>query len=78
MSEDRSEDWSEEGYVAYLEHERHMYAWCLIAYGHSAPSDAYEMALSFYQYEPANAPYRGLVFHNEAWHWAMLRIFGET
>ncbi|WP_406673847.1 hypothetical protein WBK31_35620 [Nonomuraea sp. N2-4H] len=22
-------------------------------------------------------PYRGLVFHDEAWHWAMLGIYGE-
>jgi hypothetical protein len=75
---DLSDDWSEEEYVAYLGHERHLYAWCLMTYGHMTQRDANEAALSFYDYEPENAPYRGLIFHCEAWHWAMLRIFGET
>ena len=73
-----ADDWDEQEYVSYLEHERHMYAWCLIKYGNLSPSDAHKSASTFYSYEPANAPYRGLVFHNEAWHWAMLHIFGET
>jgi hypothetical protein len=27
-----------------------------------------------YPYEASDAPYRGLVFHDVAWHWAMLKI----
>lgn len=69
--------WNEADYIAYLEHERHMFAWCLVQYGNATPSEAMAFAESRYPYEPAAAPYRGLIFHDEAWHWAMLRIVGE-
>lgn len=46
-----------------------MYAWCLVAYAGLLPSDAREAVRSFYPYEP---------FHDHAWHWAMLRIVGES
>jgi hypothetical protein len=35
------------------------------------------MAEQFYAYEAPGDPMRGLVFHDEAWHWAMLRLFGD-
>ena len=31
----------------------------------------------FYVYESKEDNYRTLVFHDEAWHWAMLKIFGD-
>jgi hypothetical protein len=73
-----NDEWNEEEYASYLEHERHMYAWCLRTYGDFEANEADQKASSFYGDEPANALYRGLVFHNEAWHWAMLHIFGEA
>ena len=75
---DQSEiGWSEEEYVAYLNGERELFAWCLKKYGSFSVESAREEALSFYEYEPASAPHRGLVFHDEAWHWAMLKIHGD-
>lgn len=71
-------NWTEQEYLDYLESERHMYAWCLVAYAGLLPSDAREAAQSFYPYEPAGKHLRGLVFHDHAWHWAMLRIVGES
>jgi hypothetical protein len=59
-----------------LEHERHLFAWCLSSLGGKSPSEAQAAAEAFYAYEPATEPYRGLVFHDEAWHWAMLQIVG--
>lgn len=69
-------DWSEQDYLAYLRHERHMYAWCLHAYGNIPQEEADRLAAAFYEYEPPSKCLRGLVFHDEAWHWAMLKIFG--
>jgi hypothetical protein len=34
-------------------------------------------ALHAYPYEPSSDAYRGLAFHDEAWHWAMLTIHGD-
>jgi hypothetical protein len=64
----------EEEYLASLEHERHMFAWCLVQHGSFTPEAAAQKALDFYQYEPPEEEHRGLVFHDEAWHWAMLGI----
>ncbi|NUR29941.1 MAG: hypothetical protein HOV83_29505 [Catenulispora sp.] len=66
----------EDEYLAYLEGERSRYAWVLRTYGDASPAEAQAAAEQFYEYEPAG-PYRGLVFHNEAWHWAMLGIKGH-
>ncbi len=68
--------WSEQEYLSYLESERDLYAWTLIRYGNYSEADARTAARDFYQYQPPDAPHRGLVFHDEAWHWAMLKIFG--
>jgi hypothetical protein len=34
--------------------------------------------LERYPYESSDEPNRGLIFHDEAWHWAMLRIYGDA
>lgn len=68
----------EEGaYVASLDHERHMYAWCLARYGGFAPDVAVALAGKAYPHQPPDDAYRDLVFHDAAWHWAMLHILGE-
>jgi hypothetical protein len=81
MSESKQEmsPWcsDEHGYCAYLELERHMFAWCLVQFGAESLENAQLIAQEFYEYEPAGEPYRGLVFHDEAWHWAMRRLFGH-
>lgn len=69
--------WDETDYLAYLELERHLFAWCLIHYGSATPQLARENAEKRYPYEPSDAPYRGLIFHDISWHWAMLSIHGE-
>jgi hypothetical protein len=70
--------WNEDEYISYLSSERRLYAWCMINYGKLSEEDAQCVANAFYTYEPSSEPYRGLVFHEEAWHWAMLRIFGAS
>jgi hypothetical protein len=67
----------ERAYVARLSHEHHMYAWCLARYGGFAPDVAATLASEAYPYEPPSDAYRDLVFHDAAWHWAMLRILGD-
>lgn len=47
-------------------------------YGDMAPPQAVAAALERYPYEPPDSPHRGSIFHEEAWHWATLRIFGES
>ncbi|WP_198955682.1 hypothetical protein [Frankia sp. CcI49] len=68
---------SEEEYVHYLEAERSRYAWVMRVYGYLSQAQATEAAERRYPYEHADAPYRGLIFHDEAWHWAMLDLKGE-
>jgi hypothetical protein len=66
----------EAGYVAHLANERSLYAWCLVHHGSFSPEEAMNEATAFYAYEPADHPYRGLIFHAEAWHYAMVKLFG--
>lgn len=54
-----------------------MYAWCLRTVGHVEPRQARDLARKCYPFEAPTQEYRGLVFHDEAWHWAMLQIIGE-
>ncbi|WP_020665028.1 hypothetical protein [Amycolatopsis benzoatilytica] len=61
-------------YVEYLEGERRRFAWVMRHYGGKSAKEAEAAALDAYPYEAADNPYRGLVFHDEAWHWAMLQI----
>ena len=78
MREEQTSPWDEKEYAEYLDHERHLFAWCLVVYGGISQPVARSQAEEFYRYESATTePLRGLVFHDEAWHWAMLKIFGE-
>ncbi|WP_432139587.1 MULTISPECIES: hypothetical protein [unclassified Streptomyces] len=69
--------WTEDEYVRYLAGERRRYAWVMQRYGGMTPTRAGEAAMEMYPYEPCDAPYRGLAFHDEAWHWAMSGLFGD-
>ncbi|GAA3834338.1 hypothetical protein ACFS5L_37230 [Streptomyces phyllanthi] len=69
--------WSEAEYVAYLQSERRSYAWVMRRYGDLTLTESWAAALKFYPYEPSDALYRGLVFHDEAWHWAISAIYGD-
>jgi len=78
MRREQTSPRDEKEYVEYLDHERHLFAWCLSIYGGISQADARARAEELYRYESAaTGPLRGLVFHDEAWHWAMLKIFGE-
>ncbi|MFJ8011315.1 hypothetical protein [Streptomyces sp. NPDC096339] len=69
--------WSEARYLDNLHAERRAYAWVMEHHGGLPATEAMEAALDCYPYEPADTPYRGLVFHDEAWHWAMPAIHGD-
>jgi hypothetical protein len=69
--------WTETEYLDYLLAERRAYAWVMEHHGGLAPAEASAAALEQYPYEPEGVPFRGLVFHDEAWHWAMLTIHGD-
>lgn len=69
--------WSEDEYVQYLQDERRRFAWVMQRYGGLNATEAEEAAVQRYPFEASDAPYRGLVFHAEAWRWAMQKIYGE-
>jgi hypothetical protein len=69
--------WPEDEYVQYLRAERARYAWVMRTYGAMSSAQADEAADLRYPYEPPGTAYRGLVFHDEAWHWAMRALKGE-
>jgi hypothetical protein len=77
---DPGEGWwtDEEGYPQYLEAERHLFAWCLMRIGGFSEEAARYEALERYPYQPPEALYRGIIFHDEAWDWAMIRLFGHS
>lgn len=77
MRQEQTSPWDEKEYARYLNHERHMFAWCLVVHGGVSEPLSRSQATEFYPFESATEPQRGLVFHDEAWHWAMLRVFGE-
>ncbi|MCG7961694.1 MAG: hypothetical protein N0E54_03190 [Candidatus Thiodiazotropha taylori] len=70
-------EFSEEEYLCYLEQQRHMFAWCLENIGKLSKYDAQVEATNFYKYRNSQDKYRSLVFHDDAWHWAMLKLKGE-
>lgn len=70
-------EWPEEEYEQCLRDERVAYAWVMREYGAMTAEEAVEAASQRYPYESAGTPYRGLIFHDEAWHWAMLALKGE-
>ena len=63
--------------MRYLRAERTRYAWVMRTYGTMSSADADKAADLRYPYEPPRAAVRGLVFHDEAWHWAMRVLNGE-
>jgi hypothetical protein len=69
--------WSEDDYVQYLQGERSRFAWVMQHYGHLDAVQAEMAALQRYPFEARNAPHRGLIFHDEPWHWAMREIHGD-
>ena len=70
--------WSDdEKYIAALDEERRLFAWCLITYGGISAEQANKIAEERYEYEPPEDRYRGMIFHDTAWHWAMIYLFGE-
>lgn len=69
---------NEEEYLAYLRSERRRYAWVMRRHGGLTLPESWAAALDAYTYEPRDEPYRGLVFHDEAWHWAMLTLHGSS
>ncbi len=58
--------------------EKHMYKWCLIKYGSLNHELADKQANDFYNFESEDNEYKYIVFHEEAWHWAMIKIHGEN
>ncbi|KOT42620.1 hypothetical protein ADK41_07335 [Streptomyces caelestis] len=69
--------WSEAEYLDHLHAERRAFAWVMRHHGGPTPAGATEAALECHPYEPADHACRGLVFQDEAWHWAMLTIHGD-
>jgi hypothetical protein len=69
-------DFTESEYSDLLEEERYMFAWTLRVYGGYSAESAMRFAHDFYPYEEPG-DLRGIVFHDEAWHWAMMKIFGD-
>lgn len=70
--------WSEEEYVECLVGERRRFAWVMRRHGGLSAAQADAAALERYPYEDGDKPYRGLIFHDESWHWAMMKIHGES
>ncbi|MFI7209934.1 hypothetical protein [Micromonospora maritima] len=70
-------EWTEEEYVRHLHEERRSFAWVMRRYGDLDADQAEAAAVRRYPFEERDAPYRGLVFHDDAWHWAMREIHGE-
>lgn len=70
--------WSEEAYVEYLAGERRRFAWVMQRHGGRSAAQAAAAALERYPYEASDEPYRGLIFHDEPWHWGMLAIHGDA
>ncbi|GAA0236848.1 hypothetical protein [Cryptosporangium japonicum] len=70
-------DWSEDEYVQCLRDERRRYGWVMQHYGDLDACQAGIAAEKRYPFEASDAPYRGLVFHDEAWQWAMRAIHGN-
>src|SRR5262245_42480913 len=64
-------------YRKHLAHERFMYAWCLKTMGQMEAPQARDLARKRYPFEECSNELRELVFHDEAWHWAMLQLFGD-
>ena len=78
MSTSSESRWTEDEYTAYLEAERHLYAWALQRYGDFSESEASSEAEARYPYEPASVgEFRGSIFHWTSWFLAMEKVHGE-
>jgi hypothetical protein len=73
-----ADEWTEDEYVAYLHGERRCFAWVMQRYGDRTPAQAEVAAQECYPYEASDVPFRGLIFHDHSWHWAMLAIHGGS
>jgi hypothetical protein len=73
-----ADEWTEDEYVAYLHDERRCFAWVMERYGGRTPAQAEVAAQECYPYEASVVPFRGLIFHDHSWHWAMLAIHGRS
>ncbi|MFE6861583.1 hypothetical protein [Nocardia sp. NPDC057668] len=69
-------DWDEDVYLQLLTSERRSYAWVMERYGGLTSAEAKARAVAFYYYEAPDEECRGLVFHDQAWHWAMVHLHG--
>jgi hypothetical protein len=72
-----ADHWIEDEYAEYPHGERRCFAWVMRRYGGCTPAQAETAALERYPYEPNDAPFRGFIFHDHSWHWAMLAIHGN-
>lgn len=70
--------WTEAEYLEILRTERRLYAWVMHRHGGLTQTQAETAALARYPYETAEAPFRGLIFHDPAWHWAMSALHGQS
>jgi len=64
-------------YIIYLLHERRLFAWCLIHIGHMGIEQSYQEAGKIYRYYPIEEEDREDIFQEEAWHWAMVTLYGN-
>jgi hypothetical protein len=67
----------EKEYLQQLKQQRHMYEWCLKHIGDYPENKAVEDADRVFSYKPSSDKYRWLVFHDDAWHWVMLKLKGD-
>ena len=57
--------------------ERFTYMLLLQRLGNYTEEDAVAKTLARYPYEPLGTAFRGFVFHDESWQWAMRLIYGD-
>jgi hypothetical protein len=78
MPDDAHDWWPDEiEYREYLERERRLFAWCLVRFGGIDPETAGQKALERYPYEIPGTPYRGMIFHELSFDWAIDALFGK-
>jgi len=71
------DEWDEEEYAECLAGERRRFAWVMRRYGGLTPAQAESAAVKRYPYQARGVPFRGLIFHHQAWTWAMREIYGH-
>ncbi|MFC4072013.1 hypothetical protein [Actinoplanes subglobosus] len=72
-----SPDWDEDEYLQCLHDARRRYAWVMRRHAGLDATRAGIAAEKRYPFEASDDPYRGIAFHDEAWHRAMLDIHGN-